>query len=426
MGEVVHELKNVTKPPGKQEPMYSIVYGTGLPSLSISDSLQMGIGGLVKGSLNSSFGDGFANWGLMTSPRFQSLNASGKLMNYVFSGAGMLAYTADGDLPVPAWSARGENTKAMKNARRHEYRFKANAIEQYQTEIMLPSMVAADGLAWLLAMPPFNIPLDSTLPTFRTLVLAGVITNFTSNLEEYSSYLQSHSNVPAQRHLLTPALEEIPIVEFSDTEYLSRQNIRWSGIYGVTQNSLVVTQNKELRPFLISGDRYGIGLPSINVESDAGGIEITLLSGQRIKGSTITLSDEEIVIRGVVKELLPHQLQYLDYSNNFSGWTSLKASMNVDGRFELGPLKLYEGQNVIAFRAKNRAGYSSNQILKILKTGILQPVLDELSHRVKTDDCAPETRLNDTASPSARSSVVCASSPPPTRTVLIGVKRWVA
>ena len=379
MGEVVHELKNVTKSPGKQEPMYSIVYGTGLPSLSISDSLQMVVGGLVKGSLNSSFGDGFANWGLMTSPRFQSLNASGKLMNYVFSGAGMLAYTADGDLPVPAWSARGENTKAMKNARRYEYRFSAKSIEDFQSKTMLPMMAAADGLACMLAMPPFNVPLDVGMPALRTAVLSSVIWNFTSNLEEYSQYLQAHGDVVAQRQLITPALEEAPVIDLSDTDYLSRQNIKWSGVYGVTRNAAVVSQNKDLRPFLILGDRYGVGLPSLNVEPNPDGAEITLFNGQKIKGSVMTLSDDEIMIRGVVKELLPHQLQTFEYSNNFSGWDSLKTTLKPDGRFELGPIPLAEGHNVIAFRAKNRAGYTSNQILKILKTGItLQPVLDEV------------------------------------------------
>jgi len=50
----------------------------------------------------------------------------------------------------------------------------------------------------------------------------------------------------------------------------------------------------------------------------------------------------------------------------------------VIGYFELGPT-LYEGQNVIAFRARSRAGYASNLILKILKTGItLQTVLNEI------------------------------------------------
>ena len=379
MGEVVHELKAVTKAEGKQEPMYSIVYGTGVGSLSLSDTMQMAIGNMVNKNVTSSVGTGLGNWGLMLSPRFQGLNLSGKLMNYVFSGAGNLAFTADGDLPVPAWSARAEKTLSMKDARRYEYRFESKGIETFLREELLIEMVGAEAMAWLLLAPPLSCPLDTTLPLLRMGVLLRTIERFGSNVEEYSRYLEAHGNVVAQRQLLTPALEETPVIDLSDTEYLSRQNMKWSGIYGVTRNVDGVSKNKELRPFLIAGNQYGIGLPSLNVVAGNEGMEITLFNGEKIKTTIATLSEDEIMIRGVLKELLPHQVQLFEYSNNFAGWESLKPKLKSDGRFELGPLKLYEGQNIIAFRATNRAGYSSNQILKILKTGIsLQPVLDEI------------------------------------------------
>ncbi|NBV83312.1 hypothetical protein EBR57_04235, partial [bacterium] len=95
--------------------------------------------------------------------------------------------------------------------------------------------------------------------------------------------------------------------------------------------------------------------------------------------TVMAMKGESVVLRGTLMDFTPrHPQTVLEYSNNFSGWSPVSV-LNDYGQFELGPIPLAEGQNVIALRAKNRAGYSGNQILKILKTGItLQPVLDEV------------------------------------------------
>ena len=122
-------------------------------------------------------------------------------------------------------------------------------------------------------------------------------------------------------------------------------------------------------------------IPTFNIE--AGGDQSMLVRDSRYEYeqpiSVVSLGNESVILRGSLMDFTPrHPETVLEYSSNFSGWARVPV-VNDYGHFELGPMTLYEGQNVIAFRAKNRAGYTSNQILKILKTGItLQPVLDEI------------------------------------------------
>ncbi|MFH1386445.1 MAG: FlgD immunoglobulin-like domain containing protein [bacterium] len=90
-----------------------------------------------------------------------------------------------------------------------------------------------------------------------------------------------------------------------------------------------------------------------------------VIDGKNQQITAITVKEAPTKIEGVLRDFMPKKMQYFQYSENFAAWKNIT---NIDewGHFSVDGLKLAEGQNVLAFRGKNKVGYTSNQLLKII------------------------------------------------------------
>ncbi len=91
----------------------------------------------------------------------------------------------------------------------------------------------------------------------------------------------------------------------------------------------------------------------------------------------LAINNNTIIIRGTLNDLTPKNCTF-KYSLNFSAFNDIKI-IDDKGNFEIGPLKILEGQNFLTFQAENKAGYSTKQSINFVKilTNV-QPVLDTI------------------------------------------------
>ena len=370
--DIVRELKHVKKANPNDEPLYSIVYGTGYPVLNIESTLTQAIG---KGADMLFFKDDpmAQNWILATDPHFQSLTPFAKLASLMWRErfGGVVGFTYDGDAAVPAYSARGNRVEHLKNALRIEKRFSIPELDDFFGNTVPIEMAAVESAAFTSEV---FIPGSGDL--IRGFGRLGIIIQSGLRAEEGGDKIRYlggiHGETLAATDEIIRGLLHTPKVTFVDSQYVGASG-PWSGIFEVTLNAQA---SPSIQTKGSSGTTVnGVLAPTASmVLVDSGLAYGTLTSNMTI--GVIATNADELILRGVIEDLAPQKLVQLQYSANFSGWADFQST--VEGKWEL-PFKLYEGQNVIALRAKNRAGYSSNQILKILKTGItLQPVLDEV------------------------------------------------
>jgi hypothetical protein len=412
--DIVKELRRVRKADRKDEPLYSVVYGTGYPVLNIKSTLlqiSARVGDCLREGKNP-LKDTFpyvndcmfnakdpllSNWHLVLDADFQKLSGTQKMASLMWKErfAGMMMFTHDGDAAVPEYSGKGDGVAHLEGARRIEKRFEDEGLNEYYEKTVPVLMgavevlgLAADGMApgsgdYVRAFGRFGIVFENV----NRAMFQGA---------DKLRYLGGiHGEILAAKEEVLRGLMDVPYVSMKDSLYLANREMHWSGIYAVTQNAVA---NPELgdayQPVTvnIAGRTLQMARVATLNEEVAGDNDLqrvvynpspSLELQRHDEGdkrlSVVSLSDDEIVIRGVVQDLSPQKLVRFELSENFSGWLDVRSRVQADGRFELGPIRLYEGQNVLAFKLENMAGYSSNQVLKILKTGItLQPVLDEI------------------------------------------------
>ncbi|MGE4169707.1 MAG: hypothetical protein AB7F28_03205 [Candidatus Margulisiibacteriota bacterium] len=392
-GRVVHALKQVQKADKREEPSYSLVYGRGLPTLSFADSYRSllkkaGLSTVLSSEVPTEvLSNGYTGLGSATS-QFESSMWTRKF-------AGYLTFTQDSDLAVPVWSGRGEKTAHLKDALRIEKRFDVPEWDEVMGKTV-PMMVGAVEGAGVLALIYGG-------PSTQELVLMGgrlgIISYITGKYIElqgkFQYYHLAHQEMYGAHDEIIKGLLDTPLITFKDSQYLASQNILWGGVFEVTKNAQASASAGELyQPITVTsgGETFQIlRIATLNQETTSLDDPERILFNADPRGqgpdgtvgdqklSVIATDKERLYLRGLIQDLVPKKV-VAQYSMNFGGWTDLQSRIQEDGRFELGPIPLSEGQNIVAFKLRNQAGYSSNQYLKILKTGItLQPVLDELS-----------------------------------------------
>ncbi|MGE4169893.1 MAG: hypothetical protein AB7F28_04155 [Candidatus Margulisiibacteriota bacterium] len=326
-------------------------------------------------------------WGLSTNTaRFLAFMKT-------YGTGGFVHWTKDGDGAVPVESGAGYGVKHLAKAQRYERTLKDDSMEALLGED-LPKMVVGAELARSV-MLTYGLPDVFATYVTRLGVSGWLVCKVLENRKGLDKVLDAHSVMLEQQDLILKGLFDTPLITFKDSQYLASQNSLWGGVFEVTKNAqpsasagelyqpITVTQGGEtfqiLRIATLNQETTSLDDPErilFNADPRGQGPDGTV-GDQKL--SVIATDKERLYLRGLIQDLVPKKV-VAQYSMNFGGWTDLQSRIQEDGRFELGPIPLSEGQNIVAFKLRNQAGYSSNQYLKILKTGItLQPVLDELS-----------------------------------------------
>ncbi|OGC32730.1 hypothetical protein A3J90_02515 [candidate division WOR-1 bacterium RIFOXYC2_FULL_37_10] len=250
----------------------------------------------------------------------------------------------DGDLVVTRRSQKGEGVSNLANAKINEYLNRSRLMAEIEP--------IANGLfiASYFMPKPANIYLIITSLTFNT---AAFLTD-----EGVRDYLYSHITMKdkivldGDPNLLEQVLFEAPITGSS-----AKSSINQSGVI------LSTNLTKEGSEIKTLSDYHVITIEAMNESNLPNSLPVVINDKEKYVQS-ITVKEAPTKITGVLRDFMPQKMQYFQYSENFSAWKDIKL-LDEWGNFEIIGLKFGEGQNVIAFRGKNKVGYTSNQQLLI-------------------------------------------------------------
>jgi hypothetical protein len=386
----------------KWQPKYAIVAPIGSVALNKDETLAE-----YEYEWKGMQGDYFGR--TLRSDKFWKASPSRKLEMALFSGAGGI-FTEEGDIIVSEGSLRGDGVKELEGntTGAHIFRDELSEVDGV-LDGMIKNLAVVEGLCVSLASPP---------PAWMCLRLAVIVDGLWKiflNDEFITTIIAEPAKSKIRLHnVINDQVTKYNYAPYMDKSLFENPVIKIQGIYGEigeerwASSNLAANQKpakvgsrpeenwagaKESWPsyeqMAMSSENRGVVIPSgkrffqqTEVKKEAGPKDSGLVwmvdnQGQEFLADAALVTGNTVLIRGQLMDFVP-KLAKLAYSYNFSGYSPIKV-INDYGHFELGPLALSEGQNLMTFKAQNKAGYSSTQTLKFIKTGIsVQPVLDAI------------------------------------------------
>jgi len=289
-----------------------------------------------------------------------SSTAEGRIMSFLISLMSGYPILADGDLFTDVRSVRGDGISTLKEAKIYPYTFNSAGLLALEADLTV--------LAWGLEIIP-GIPQEIKAPILIGGALVGIGILFTSQdlkemwgahgkiLGRISEKAYKYDPVTGQmiedvnsNPILAQALFDLPAV--GDTHCPGERDFRLLTDFSSSEGKR-------------TGDFREVKVEAFNENRDGtnSGASI-VINGKRREVGNITVKEPPNRIEGVLRDFMPKKMQYFQYSENFAAWKDVNV-LNDYGHFAIDGLNLAEGQNVIAFKAKNKVGYTSNQHLMI-------------------------------------------------------------
>ncbi|MBI5699339.1 Ig-like domain repeat protein [Candidatus Saganbacteria bacterium] len=356
----LRELNSLTDVPGTYEaPSYSIIVGRGVPTPTTTDTLK---GVIMNSDIFTKMVVTIAN--TLTDGEMDTYELKIASMNLTLLSG--YPFFDEGDMVSSVSSQKGEGIKALEEAKRYEYEFRSNSL--------VAAYTAADAVITYIY---FISPQMSFFAGFGTALAAALVTGVA---EDYRDYIFAHTTMKDKIVIDHPTKDAPPGTLFAtpaeydyDAPTMLEQALFDSPLIGATSTSSINSQ-----PFILStnvtSEGGAIKALSVNreikIEKMTEGTNPTKpgalieINGQGKNIEAFTVKEPPTRIEGVLRDFMPKKMQYFQYSENFAAWKDINI-LDEYGHFIVDGLNLAEGQNVIAFKAKNKVGYTSNQYLTI-------------------------------------------------------------
>lgn len=384
--ELVEALKDAELPDQTKEPVYSIIYGRGIPVYDCYSTWGMAaikslhdIGELKWGkqAMGTEVGDympqkGYPEilsqfikldykWLTLANPSFHNLPTSqAKLMSFLQANAMNGFFTNDGDGLVPTYSAKGEGVKSVQNAPKYDYLFKTQPVEDYFSNDFLIELAAAEAAIYtasaLTGAPPY------TFWPLRFYVALHIVEIINQNGDSLRNDLKAHGKILEQYDLIKKAILDTPaIFTINDLNAISsgegRSSNEATSVKSFSAGVPIPTGYESIKIKSIEENRKAIGTTSLPIPMT--------LDGQRMYATSLTVTKPPRRIAGKLNYLIPALMKNFEYSFNYAAWKPITKVNPETGEFILEDMPFAEGQNVLAVRAENAVGIKSNQILTI-------------------------------------------------------------
>lgn len=350
---------SLTAIPGTFEaPFYSIIAGKGVPTPSWSSDLALILlNSDIFTKIAVGLSSGLTNGKLTTyEERISSMNLT------LMSG---YPFLDDGDLVGTVASQKGEGISSLSGAKRYEYAFTSPSIAAIFT--------AADATITALY---YIYPQLSFFAGFGVALGYGCVAVASVDAREYFNAhvtMKDKIIIEHQDRNSSNGLAGVKIDVDLNSPTMLEEAIFDQSFCGATSSSALNQQ-----PFILSTNLTNesgtirtlsaytpVSIESMTENTNPASIGVLIIiNGKEKNISTFMVKEPPTRIEGVLRDFMPKYMQYFQYSENFSAWKDIKI-LDEWGRFQIDGLKLAEGQNVIDFRAKNKVGYTSNQILNI-------------------------------------------------------------
>ena len=370
-GPFLNELNLLSEVPGIYEaPSYSLIAGKGVPTPTrVSDGTGLVYNSVVVTRFTAALSNALTKKDMG--------NYEEKISSIGLTVMSGYPFFDDGDLVSSVASQKGEGIASLREAKRYEYTFRSSSIAVLGT--VIDSVLAATYFL------PGNV-------SIWIAVGAGLAC---LPMEDATDYIMAHNAMKDKviiRHpMITEATSNIgtndPPVKVSFEEDLTGATMLEEAIFDSSYIGSTSTTSLREIPFILSTNQTKESDGKVTTLSAFHPVEVKgysydnrsntsvpiVIDGQEQKVTSISVKEAPTKISGVLRDFMPSKMQYFQCSENFAAWKPVP-KMDEWGNFEVDGLKLAEGQNVIAFRAKNKVGYESNQLLKvILNTIPMQP-----------------------------------------------------
>ena len=252
----------------------------------------------------------------------------------------------DGDLVVTTSSQKGEGISNLSGANVQEYQFRSSSI--------------AAGEAVTNAIFLIGVFIPYPLDVLAAVSAATGTYIFSMDSDDGKEFSMAHVEMKNKR-IFTEGLLEKALFE-------GIQPAGASSTSSVMQVPFTLTSNLTIEAGSVKVlESYHEVSVEAMTEARAGNVLATpiIVDGKEKRMEIFTVKEPPTKITGVLRDFMPKKMQYFQYSENFAAWMDVSVK-DEWGNFEIDGLKLAEGQNMIAFRAKNKVGYTSNQHLKII------------------------------------------------------------
>ncbi len=347
-----------------------IIYGHGFctPSSSIVDdiNLQRTIPPFAMGMyLINDLGLG----GNTEDSADKSDTVEGRIMSFLISMLTGYPILSDGDMFTDSKSVNGDGINSLKDSKKYSYTFHSTGIQALEADIAV--------LAWGLDLIP-GFPPEAKSAVLVGSVIGGI--GIISSSEDLKEMWGSHGKILGK--VCESPFNDVPAIK-SLVEEPSSYSLLSQALFDLPGPGDVHCPGEKDFKLLtdfstIEGKRTGkygeikIMAYNENVLGNNSGISF-VIDGKRRDIQNITIKEPPTRVEGVLRDFQPQKMQYFQYSENFAAWKNVDI-LDEYGRFAVDGLNFGEGQNVLAFRAKNKVGYTSSQILTItLNTIPMQP-----------------------------------------------------
>ncbi|MFA5035190.1 MAG: hypothetical protein WC500_05370, partial [Candidatus Margulisiibacteriota bacterium] len=369
-GAFLNELNyNLSLPLGYELPSYSLIACKGVPTPTrVSDSAGLVCNSVIISRFAASLSNALSNE--------EMGNYEEKISSIGLTVTSGYPFFDDGDLVSSFASQKGEGIPSLQSAKVYEYTYRSTSIAVLGTVI--------DGV---LAATYF-------LPGTVSIWIAVGAGLACLPMEEATDYMMAHNSMKDKviiRHPIVQKEAQLDdVLTSSQPTYIEDLNGATILEQSLFDSSYVGgTSISSLRqvPFVLSSNLtketdgrmtplsafHPVEVKGYSYDNRSNTSVPIVIDGQEQKVTSISVKEAPTKISGVLRDFMPSKMQYFQYSENFAAWKPVP-KMDEWGNFEVDGLKLAEGQNVIAFRAKNKVGYESSQILKIILNTIpMQP-----------------------------------------------------
>ncbi|MFC1496812.1 esterase/lipase family protein, partial [Candidatus Margulisiibacteriota bacterium] len=272
---------------------------------------------------------------ILSNPKLDTFE--GRFTGAYFTMASGYPIFENGDLTIDIDSQMGYGIKELSEAKRFIYKFRCPSIAllenslfsglDYVFDFLPPPAKAAAYIALGLSVVNYVAVEDNAdsieyvmghITSKDKVVLGGNPNLLDQMLFEES---QPAGSTTAQ------AVQQIPLV------LSSNQTIEAGKVKTLSSYHIVSSEAMAEAP-----TSYLLGTPIV-------------VEGKEKKIESFTVKEPPTRIEGVLRDFMPLKMQYFQYSENFAVWKDIKI-LNEWGHFRIDNLKLAEGQNIIAFRAK--------------------------------------------------------------------------
>lgn len=301
----------------------------------------------------------------------------------------------DGSLLVAEDSSRGDDVPLFKqNTKRYSYDFKSDKLED--------NIKACQTLYYILLglalTPPYVVPMPivHNVPMITLTVLFAATTADDLASQTQSGVLRNHEHIIwASCNSQTDGPPIIDLALF-DTPMATVTHLDTD----VSIDAYNMTQKIEHMP----GAVQSVAILNSSEASDnppyAADRSVSLIFNEGTTSEVEKYTSSMLVkvpvtqISGVIHDFKPLMLESFQISENFAAWQDFKPNtvtqhtgpngfkyiettvnkftlhMDEWGRYTISGLNFAEGQNLIAFKLRNRAQYSSNQVCKVIQNTI--------------------------------------------------------